>query len=47
MASHPPSDVDPEQLKHAQGLWQNFGVATKWSIILIVILLGGLALLTL
>lgn len=47
MASHPPSEIDPEQLKHAQGLWQNFGVATKWGIILVILVLVGLAVLTL
>ncbi len=47
MASTPPTDVDPEQLKHAQYLWHNFGAAAKWGIILVVCVMGLLAVVTL
>jgi len=47
MASQDPVKVDPKQLENAQNLWSAFGVATKWSIILVAIAMIGLALLTL
>lgn len=47
MASQEPVSVDKKELENAQKLWGNFGVATKWSIIAIVVVLVGLAALTL
>ncbi len=47
MASQKPVSVDKKELEHAQKLWDNFGVATKWSTIAIVLILVGLAALTL
>ena len=47
MASQKPVSVDKKELEHAQKLWENFGVATKWSIIVSVLILVGLAVFTL
>lgn len=33
MAHHPPADVDPEELKRAQEMWDGFTKLIKWSII--------------
>jgi len=43
MASQEPVKVSKKELENAQKLWGNFGVATKWSIYLIVIILVGMA----
>ena len=42
----PPSDLDPVQLEQAKTLWHNFGKATKWGIILVVIALVALLFVT-
>lgn len=47
MASQKPVSVSKKELEHLQKLWENFGIATKWSIIAIVIALIALAALTL
>lgn len=47
MASQKPVSVDKKELENAQKLWENFGVASKWAIIAIVLVLVGLAALTL
>lgn len=47
MASQEPVTVEKEDLDRAEKLWANFGVASKWGIILTVITLVGLAILTL
>jgi hypothetical protein len=47
MAETKTVSVDKKQLEHAQSLWHNFGVASKWGIIAVVVSLIGLALLTL
>ena len=39
MAGTPPSEIDPQQLAHAEYLWKNFGTATKWGIGLVVLVL--------
>lgn len=44
MASQTPVECDPQELKKAEALWGNFGVATKWSVILIAFLLIVLAI---
>lgn len=44
MASQPPVDVDPKQLKEAEDLWHGFTVGMKWSIIACVVVLIVLAL---
>ena len=44
MASQEPVKVSKKELEHAQKLWSNFGVATKWSIYLIVIILVAMAI---
>lgn len=33
MADHKPVEVDKEQLEHANHLWANFTVATKYAVI--------------
>ena len=47
MASQKPVIVDKKELEHAQKLWDNFGVATKWGIIAIVVALVVLGIITL
>ena len=47
MASNEPVKVDKKEIEHAQKLWENFGVATKWSVILVVAAIILLALITL
>lgn len=47
MASQEPVSVDKKELEHAQRLWENFGVASKWVIIVAVVVLVGLAVGTL
>lgn len=42
MGSHTPVEDDPEQLEHANKLWAGFAVGTKWTIILIAVVLVGL-----
>jgi len=44
MASQEPVKVNKEELENAQKLWANFGVASKWGIILTVFILTGMAL---
>ena len=44
MASQEPVKVDKKELEHAQKLWDNFGVATKWSIYLIIVILIAMAI---
>jgi len=44
MASQEPVKVDKKELEHLQKLWSNFGVASKWSIYLIVLILIGMAI---
>ena len=44
MATQPPADVDPKQLKEAESLWHSFTVSMKWSIIACAVVLIVLAL---
>lgn len=44
MANQTPVEDDPQQLEDARTFWTTFMQGTKWSIILIVIILIGLAL---
>lgn len=44
MASQEPVKVDKQELEHAQKLWNNFGIASKWGIILTCVILIGMAL---
>lgn len=41
---HTPVSVDPQQLDHAQRLWNNFIAISKWSIVGIVIVLALMTL---
>lgn len=43
MASKTPTDIDPKDLERAETLWVNFGVASKWGIILVIATLVLLA----
>jgi hypothetical protein len=43
MADHKPVEPDPRQIAEAQKLWYDFGVATKYSIIGVVVVLLILA----
>ena len=47
MASSKPVKVDAKELEKAQKLWENFGIASKWGIIATIVVLVGLAILTL
>ncbi len=42
MGSNTPVEDDPEQLAAAEKLWNSFTVGSKWSIILIAVVLAGL-----
>lgn len=43
MGHHEPVDVDPKALENAHGMWVNFTVLTKYSVIAVVVLLLGMA----
>ncbi len=47
MASQQPVKIDEQELENAQKLWENFGTASKWCTIFIVIALIVLAFVTL
>lgn len=42
MASQDPVDVDPKELERAENAWVSFGVASKWGVIFIIIILAGM-----
>ncbi len=42
MGSNTPVQEDPEQLQNAEKFWESFAVGSKWTIILIAIVLLGL-----
>lgn len=40
---HEPVETDPKALADAQGMWVNFTVLTKYSVIAVVVILLGMA----
>ncbi len=41
--SHTPVEIDPHALQHSRKLWHNFTEATKYGVIVAVIVLGLMA----
>lgn len=41
---HTPVPVDPEQVRQAQALWDKFIAISKWSIVVVAVVLTGLTI---
>lgn len=44
MGHHEPVDADPKALESAHGMWVNFTILTKYSVLAVVGILGLMAL---
>ncbi|MGH1397974.1 MAG: hypothetical protein ACRBCT_02040 [Alphaproteobacteria bacterium] len=44
MAKQETVKIDPKELENAEKLWVAFGAASKWTMILIIVVLSGLGI---